>query len=907
MFKKNICFFLLLFLFLSCKTELSNTIFPPVESTTKPWTRWWWLGNAVEESTIDATLEAFAKAGLGGVEIANIYGAKGAEDQFIDHLSPEWIKKVNHTLATANRLGLGVDLTLGTGWPFGGPQVEVEYAATKMHVETLAVEKGKSLDRDLRLWKESTNTYLNCVAIIAFSSSDAYTDLTSSIQNNRLQRKAQAESYSLYLIYPDKTGQKVKRASPGGEGWTLDHFSTEALNDYLEPYDQAVQKLNGSIRSVFNDSYEVYGTDFSLHFFESFEQKRGYDLKPHLKQLLSNTSDSINNRIKADYRQTLSDMLLDDFNIPWNEWAHTNGMKTRLQAHGSPGQLIDLYASADIPECETFGSMPYPIKGFRRLEENIRKGDADPAMLRFSSSAAHITGKPLVSAESFTWLREHFKTALSQCKPEVEDLFLNGVNHVFLHGSTYSPQEVAWPGWKFYAAVNFHPSNPIWEDAPELFSYITTVQSFLQAGAPDNDVLLYWPFHDLFGSFIQGKRMHQLAIHDLDSWLTGTPFYDAIQWLIKQGYGFDYVSDRFLEQINIENGDLKLPGGNYKALIVPITKHLPLASLKKLIALKKSGATIVFEGLPQTVPGYHNYIAKTKEMESILSQELITSSPQQDWKSELSRAGAQDEQWVDTGLKFIRRKGPEGTVYFVVNHTPETIQKWLSLGAQSNSVIFVDPLTKNHGRSKTKRIDGLWYTKIDLKSGSSMLLKVTSNTKVPDWKYLKPTHPVMILDSPWDLSFFKGGPTLPPFLHLDSLRSWTKLGKEYEDFSGTSVYEHQFMIAENDFDAWLLQLNDLRDSAKVWLDGDYIGSVWANPFEIKLPQMNAGEHRLKIQVSNLGANRIRAKELRGETWKNFYEINMVNKDYQAFDASQWNLTPSGILAAPKLIPLEIDK
>ena len=82
-------------------------------------------------------------------------------------------------------------------------------------------------------------------------------------------------------------------------------------------------------------------------------------------------------------------MLLDDFNSPWNEWAHSKGLKTRLQAHGSPGNLIDLYASADIPECETFGSMPYSIEGFRRLEENIRKGDADPAMLRFSSSAAH--------------------------------------------------------------------------------------------------------------------------------------------------------------------------------------------------------------------------------------------------------------------------------------------------------------------------------------------------------------------------------------------------------------------------------------------------------------------------------------------------------------------------------------
>lgn len=142
---------------------------------------------------------------------------------------------------------------------------------------------------------------------------------------------------------------------------------------------------------------------------------------------------------------------------------------------------------------------------------------------------------------------------------------------------------------------------------------------------------------------------------------------------------------------------------------------------------------------------------------------------------------------------------------------------------------------------------------------------------------------------------------------MDSLVSWTELGSEYENFSGTGVYEHRFTVKENAADAWLLQLSDLRESAKIWLDGTLVGTLWANPYEIQLPKIKPGAHTLKIQVSNLGANRIRAKERRGEEWKNFYEINMVNKDYQAFDASQWELTPSGIINTPKMIPLKLSK
>lgn len=88
-------------------------------------------------------------------------------------------------------------------------------------------------------------------------------------------------------MFAGKTGQKVKRAAPGGQGFTLDHYSSEALRDYIEPYDEAFKHLDNKPRAVFNDSYEVYGTDFTPQFFEEFNNRRGYDLKPFLPLLIS--------------------------------------------------------------------------------------------------------------------------------------------------------------------------------------------------------------------------------------------------------------------------------------------------------------------------------------------------------------------------------------------------------------------------------------------------------------------------------------------------------------------------------------------------------------------------------------------------------------------------------------------
>src|SRR5262249_15180655 len=126
--------------------------------------------------------------------------------------------------------------------------------------------------------------------------------------------------------------------------------------------------------------------------------------------------------------------------------------------------------------------------------------DQQIPMLKFASSAAHVSGRNLASSESFTWLGEHFSVSLNDAKPAADLLFLSGINHILFHGIPYSPKDVQWPGWLFYAAVNFGPNGGLWHDLPAFTSYIAHVQSILQSGKSDNDILLYWPVHDTWQS-----------------------------------------------------------------------------------------------------------------------------------------------------------------------------------------------------------------------------------------------------------------------------------------------------------------------------------------------------------------------------------------------------------------------
>lgn len=903
-------------------TNAQTTPWPQHTNETKPWTRWWWMGSAVDEKELSASIKMLGEAGFGGVEIAPIYGAKGYESRYVDFLSPRWVDLLDYTVKTARVNHMEVDLTSGTGWPFGGPQVSEKEAASRFIVQEYDAKGGIRFSEQIKI-KDIKQQGAVLQAVTAYSGSQRISLISKVDAAGRLKWTPPPGNWRLYALFSGWTRQKVKRAAPGGEGYTLDHLSSTALHLYMERFDKAFSEnsLLG-IRSFYNDSYEVYNADWTPAFFRLFQLQKGYDLRYYLRELAGEDSTDLTARIKSDYRETMSELLRSGFISSWAGWAHSRSSYVRNQAHGSPGNLLDLYAQVDIPECETFGSTYFPIPGLRRDSGDIRNVDPDPVMLKFASSAGHVAGHRLVSCETFTWLTEHFKTSLSQCKPEVEQAFLAGVNHVFYHGNTFSPSDVPWPGWLFYASVNFVPTNSFWPHLPGLNSYIERVQSVLQSGKPDNELLIYWPIYDAWHN-PKGRDM-PLKVHDIDQWLHPTPFYKQVMALQQTGYSLDFISDRLLSMSYEEDGLITTDErtARYKVLIVPKATFMPVKTLQKIIMLANEGATVIFEALPEDVPGFGKLNENRKMFKDWLptasfkpvSNEVQVIKEEKgklilcaDVQRALREIGIEREKLTDDGLKFIRRKDKDTNWYYIVNHTAKKVDRFLPLNNSGASTLLLDPMTGKTGAPAIKEENGKKAVRIQLQSGESIIVRTgaaTDTAGTETWTYLNTPESPLTLSGDWQLTFTSGGPYKPADRKLDQLVSWTALSDTAADsYSGSAVYTKTFTLPEKNAPEYILDLGKVHESARVTINGQDAGIYWAIPFTGRIgAYLKPGTNEIKIEVANLMANRIRHMDQHGISWRNYHEINFVNINYKPFDAAGWGLQPSGLIGPVTITP-----
>lgn len=906
-----------------------KTPWPAVVKENKPWTRWWWMGNAVDKPNISRLLKTYANAGIGGVEIVPIYGAKGYESQYLNYLSPQWFAMVDYSVTEAAKNNMGTDIAVGTGWPIGGPQAGVADAATCLVIQKYTLKAGESLEKPVKMDnpKQVNLPGVALQALMAYDESGNTLDLTAKLAaDGTLNWKPVSGNWELYAAFAGKTLQQVKRAAPGGEGYTLDHFSKTSLQNYLNKTDSAYGKASHGIRSFYNDSYEVYGANWTADFFTEFQKRRGYDLKPYLRELTGASLTEKVARIKCDYRETMADLMLENFTHTFSNWAHGKKALSLNQAHGSPGNLLDLYAGVDIAEAETFGSSYFRIPGLRRDSADVRNVDPDPNMLKFASSAAHVMGHSLVSSETFTWLTEHFKTGWSQCKPEVEQVFLSGINHVFFHGTTYSPSSAPWPGWLFYASVNFVPNNSLWSHVNGLNEYITRCQSVLQAGRPDNDISIYWP---VFDAWQNPKGMDMpLKVHDIDEWLHPTPFYQLVTGLQKQGYSLDFISDRMLQQAQGKNGQLSVTdaGARYKVLLVPKATHMPPATFEQLLRLANEGIAVVFQQLPEDVPGLHNTDAQRALLQSLKSrlQFTATAAGVQEFKTgkgrillsgnveeALTSAQVYREKIADSGLQFIRRADATGKYYYIVNHTSKTIDQYIPFNnPQGSYVLIMDPQTGKYGTAQVKNNSSA--VRLQMKPGEAMIVKTSSKafTGTGVWGYINAQENPVLLNGEWKLRFTEGGPILPTDKTMASPVQWSSLNDTAaQNFSGMATYSTSFTLpAGKKANDYVLVPGKVNESAKVWVNGQYAGMLWSIPYELRIGKwLRPGKNTIQLEVANLMANRIRYMDRNGITWRNYHEINFVNINYKNFDASGWKVQPSGMEGPVQLIPVSIQQ
>jgi hypothetical protein len=440
---------------------------PPPQG--RPMMRWWWFGPSITRDELDRELHAMATAGLGGVEVAFVYPMGPVTAPFG---SPELLALVGHAARTAHSLGLRFDATLGSGWSYGGGHIGPEHAARQLHWDRREIG-GAAYDVPI------VSAWPGDEFVAAFvGDGSSYVEVP--VRDGIIQVPAGGQPRDVLIATSRVTGQNVKRAASGAEGHTLDHYSAAAAEEHIrcvaEPLVQAATpELLGS---VFCDSLEVYGADWTPGIFEEFAKRREYELRPRLYELLVDTGES--RQLRIDFGRTLSELYEDNFLKVFQRWAAGHGVPFRIQSYGEPPATMSSYRFADMFEGEGWG--------WTRIPET-----------RWASSAASIYGRSVVSAEVWTWVHSpSFRATPLDLQGEAHEHFLSGVNQLIGHGWPYSPSNGPGLGWIFYAAGALDDRNPWWPVATDLFASLHRLSWLLQQGTPIRAVKIYIPASDAY-------------------------------------------------------------------------------------------------------------------------------------------------------------------------------------------------------------------------------------------------------------------------------------------------------------------------------------------------------------------------------------------------------------------------
>lgn len=457
--------------------------------------RWWWFGPAATKTELEREMRAMKAGGIGGFEVQPVYPLEVAGNY--PYLSDQFLDMVRFTGEKAKELGLRFDMTLCSGWPYGGPYVGLDTASARLRVS----KTEPKLAEGERL----------------------------------VGAPALADGSKVWLV-ASFTKQMVKRAAVGAEGLVLDHYSRAALDKHLQVVGEKLLAAAGPNRpyAVFSDSLEVYGADWTPNFLEEFRKRRGYDLTPYLGALAGDIGEKTF-AVRHDWGKTLSELADANYLAPLRDWADKHGTRLRSQTYGTPPVTMSSNALVDLPEGE--GTQ------WRAASST-----------RWATSASHLYGRNVTSSETFTWLHSPvFRATPLDMKAEADLHFLQGVNQLIGHGWPYSPPEAGEPGWRFYAAAVFNDHNPWHIAMPDIALYMQRVSWLLRQGKPANDIAVYLPTDDAFAAFTLGRP----SVNQLMDRLIGP---NVIPQILDAGYNFDFIDDTAIAKVGIPYQVLIVPG-----------------------------------------------------------------------------------------------------------------------------------------------------------------------------------------------------------------------------------------------------------------------------------------------------------------------------------------------------------
>ncbi|MCX6876054.1 MAG: glycosyl hydrolase [Verrucomicrobia bacterium] len=926
---------------------------PPAAA--RPWVYWFWLNGNLTREGITADLEAMQRVGIGGVLIMEV--DQGTPVGPVAFMSDEWRALFKHMVTEAQRLGLEVSMNNDAGWNgSGGPWVPLDKAMQVVVTSETRVTAGNKFDGVLPQPGANKGFYRE-IAVLAFPTPKVLPNTADRVNNLPAKAVAWSyiSGYSTgtdrevkvpaeVMIEPARIVDLTDRMGADGrlvweapalvpdaaararEGdWTVVRFghtfsgaeSHPAPATGIGPECDKLSKegievhFNGMLGKLIEDagplagkalvathvdSWEIGGQNWTPKMREEFKRLRGYDMLPFMPILTGRFIGSVDTteRFLWDLRQTVSELLAENYIGQLGKLAHAHGLRLSMEAYGTPALDMDVINQVDEPVCEFWWS------GGGRLDWTLK------AM----ASAAHVNGRPIVGAEAFTSnRRERWRGHPANLKARGDRVFCGGVNRFIIHRYAMQPwTQDRRPGMSMGPyGLHYERTQTWWEDSQAWHQYLARCQYLLRQGTFVAEVLSLQPEEPM-------QRFNLLAL---------------------TGYDYDGISPQaFLSQVTVKDGRLTVPSGmQYRllALSTTNTEHMTVPMLRKIKGLVEDGAVILGEA-PAATPGLADYPQADQELKQ-LAAELWGTDPTvnehalgkgrvfRGMKPEavLTKMEVVPDFIADQKVHWIHRTVDGAEVYYLASCVEQPVYATGTFRVSGRQPELWDPEA-----GTISHIPGYWAaangcTAVPLRFAPSgamfvvfrdhadptrQIVSVTRNgtpihevaqtpaaatagTAVMD--LVKGTvsqagaYEILTADGrrrrfeigslpepleiggPWEVSFPPHWGA-PANVTLDKLVEWSQHpdpGVKY--FSGTATYSKKFDLPQamsGKHRRVCLDLGSVAVMARVWLNGKDLGMLWKAPFRVEVAEaLKSGENELRVSVVNLWINRLIGDEL----------------------------------------------
>lgn len=878
------------------------------EAKYRPFVRWWWNGDKVNANELRRELHLLKDAGIGGVEINPVGFPGGADDlgiPSIPWLSKEWIDMLKVAFDQASKLNMTCDLIVGSGWPFGGEFLEgdergqvmvigVEKVTGPQEYTTSVFSLLKEADPAISKPYSGRVPHLLSLQLVPepLGSLDQVIDLSDKInEKGAFTIQIPEGKYALYaLVRIDSFGAVISGA-PGAQGPTLNHLDSTAVKKYLNHMSDAIQAQLGPlaqyIRSLFTDSMELEGANWSSDFAAEFKKRRGYDIMPYLQYTMFKTGGMGNvldynyavemtpefkemiDRMRYDVELTKAEMFRDRFTIPYTNWCRQLGVKSRAQAYGRGFFPLESGMYYDIPEGESWTTnwLQHRI-GEEMSNEEYRAGRAYTMVNKYITSAAHLTGKRLISAEEMTNTYRVFNATPEFLKIGSDQNAQVGITHSVWHGFNYSPPEAPFPGWVRYGSY-YSEKNNWWRYFNCLNTHRARVASQLQNADMYADIAILMPVSDMWTTMGMQNEPFPSSINKP---------YQSLVWeaMNKNGNGTDYISEPLICASTISDGMLHYGPRSYKNLFLVGVESMNPETLAKLYEFAQQGGHIFcVETVPYKSLGWKDHEKRDAEVKAWI--EKLQAMPEQFIHLEKPTdndfitwyAGVQKQYGITPTVQiespdpfvmanlFVRDDGSR--IYFFTNtHLHNSHQTKLTFPQEATRMnAWVWNL--DNGERYRLPLDKAGAMTLDLGPADARMIVFDrdNNKKAPVWAPLPTSGADSTTLSDWSLEFHHSLEHWIKTATTDTLKDLKDT--EWKSFTGDVVYRTDVEV--DDPEGMVLNLGKVYGVASLKVNGVDCGTSWYGRRIYDLSKvLHKGWNRIEVTVTTTMGNYL-------QTWK----------------------------------------